>query len=235
MKVRVKFQKEGPVKFVGHLDTLRYFQKSMRRAKIDVAYSEGYSPHMIMSFASPLGVGLTTEGDYFDMELKTSSSSKEMIRRLNNTMAEGIRVLSIRQIPEEKSSNGMALVCACDYLISFREGMGFRDGWKDHVCRFLLQEHIFFEKTTKKGTQEIDIRPLIYQMEVRGKTIFLQLSAGSVNNLKPEIVLDAFSAYLGETFSPYAFLIHRLEIYTDLGKDGEHQLVPLECLGTEIE
>ena len=58
MKVRIKFSKEGPMKFVGHLDTMRYFQKALRRAELPVAFSGGYSPHMIMSFAVPLGVGM---------------------------------------------------------------------------------------------------------------------------------------------------------------------------------
>lgn len=57
MKVRIKFAKTGHMKFVGHLDTMRYFQKAIRRAELPVAFSGGYSPHMIMSFAAPLGVG----------------------------------------------------------------------------------------------------------------------------------------------------------------------------------
>ena len=64
MKVRIKFSKEGPVKFVGHLDTMRYFQKALRRAELPVAFSGGYSPHMIMSFAVPLGVALVAAADY---------------------------------------------------------------------------------------------------------------------------------------------------------------------------
>ena len=52
LKVRVKFAKQGAMKFIGHLDIMRYFQKAIRRADIDVAYSEGFSPHMIMSFAA---------------------------------------------------------------------------------------------------------------------------------------------------------------------------------------
>ena len=66
MKVRIKFTKEGPMKFVGHLDTMRYFQKAIRRAELPIAFSGGYSPHMIMSFAAPLGVGVTSTGEYFD-------------------------------------------------------------------------------------------------------------------------------------------------------------------------
>ena len=59
MKIRIKFRKWGVMKFIGHLDMMRYFQKAVRRAKIDIRYSEGYSPHQIMSFAAPLGVGIT--------------------------------------------------------------------------------------------------------------------------------------------------------------------------------
>ena len=53
MKVRLKFRKYGNMKFIGHLDMMRYFQKAIRRSGIPVCYSEGFSPHMIMSFASP--------------------------------------------------------------------------------------------------------------------------------------------------------------------------------------
>ena len=68
MKVRIKFKKTGIMKFIGHLDVMRYFQKVNRRADVDIAYSGGFSPHQIMSFASPLGLGLTSEGEYLDME-----------------------------------------------------------------------------------------------------------------------------------------------------------------------
>ena len=55
------------MKFIGHLDVMRYFQKAMRRADIPIAFTKGFSPHMIMSFANPLGVGLTSDGEYFDI------------------------------------------------------------------------------------------------------------------------------------------------------------------------
>ena len=63
MKIRIKFAKQGTMKFIGHLDVMRYFQKAMRRADVDIRYSEGFSPHQIMAMASPLGVGLTSVGE----------------------------------------------------------------------------------------------------------------------------------------------------------------------------
>ncbi len=95
------------MKFIGHLDIMRYFQKSIRRANIPIAFSGGFSPHMIMSFAAPLGVGVTSSGEYFDMELTDDSlSSKEMEDRLNATMAEGMKV---NQCPSDSGRKGKCL------------------------------------------------------------------------------------------------------------------------------
>ena len=58
MKIRIKFQKQGTVRFIGHLDVMRYFQKVMRRAEVDIRYSEGFSPHQIMSFAAARSLDL---------------------------------------------------------------------------------------------------------------------------------------------------------------------------------
>ena len=77
MKVRIKFAKSGAMRFIGHLDVMRFFQKAIRRAGIDVAYSEGFSPHQIMSFAAPLGVGLCSNGEYMDIEVKSHAGSAD--------------------------------------------------------------------------------------------------------------------------------------------------------------
>lgn len=82
MKIRIKFRKYGVMKFIGHLDMMRYFQKAMRRAEIDIAYSEGFSPHQIMSFAAPLGVGITSDGEYLDIEVHSTRSSIESVKAL---------------------------------------------------------------------------------------------------------------------------------------------------------
>lgn len=235
MKVRVKFTKNGSMKFIGHLDTLRYFQKAIRRANIPIAYSEGYSPHMIMSFAAPLGVGITSDGEYFDMELTQTETSKELVRRLNAQMADGVTICSIRKIADEKASNAMALVAAADYLVTFREGLALPSGWQDKLADFLNQESIRIMKKTKKSEKEIDILPWIFDMHVQDQGIFMKLSSGSVHNLKPELVLDAFASFLGTSIQPFALQVHRLEIYADRGEDDQRDLVSLENLGGNIE
>ena len=130
MKVRIKFAKTGHMKFVGHLDTMRYFQKAIRRAELPVAFSGGYSPHMIMSFAAPLGVGTTSLGEYFDMELTETVPTKEIEDRLNAVMAEGVSICSARRVEDGKASTAMALVAAADYFIQFREGKEPAADWR---------------------------------------------------------------------------------------------------------
>ena len=78
MKLRIKFRKYGAVRFIGHLDLMRFFQKMIRRADIDIAYSQGFSPHQIMSFAAPLGVGLESNGEYVDVEMNSVTTSMDM-------------------------------------------------------------------------------------------------------------------------------------------------------------
>ena len=235
MKVRIKFAKQGAMKFIGHLDIMRYFQKAVKRAGLDAAYSEGFSTHMIMSFAAPLGVGVTSEGEYFDLELKTPMPSKEAVERLNQVMVEGMEVLSVREVPEGKKGKAMSLVAAADYLVSFREGMEPGKDWKEKVPAFVEQQEIRILKKTKKNEKEVDIKPYIYEMEIRGESIFLKLAAGSVKNTKPELVMEAFYGFCGQEFQPLSLLIHRMEVYGDLGEEGERKLVSLEDLGEEIE
>ena len=85
MKARIKFRKYGVLRFIGHLDVMRYFQTVMRRADIPIAFTGGYSPHMIMSFASPLGIGLTSDGEYLDIELSEPVDSRDAVRRMKET------------------------------------------------------------------------------------------------------------------------------------------------------
>ena len=140
------------MKFIGHLDIMRYFQKVMRRADVDIRYSEGFSPHQIMSFAAPLGVGLESRGEYVDIEVLSTDSSKEMLRRINENMVEGMEALSYKALPDD-AGNAMSLVVAADYEVRFREGYepADLDAFFAGIPTFLEQEEIVIVKKTKKG------------------------------------------------------------------------------------
>ena len=234
MKVRVKFEKLGSMKFIGHLDMMRYFQKAIRRSGIDVAYSSGFSPHMIMSFAAPLGVGVTSSAEYFDMEIQTAIPSQEMVARFNQTMAFGCQVISVREIPDVKASKGMSLVAATDYVIEFREGLAPQSDWPNALEAFMAQTEIVVHKKTKRSETDVDIRPFVYKLTADNDKINIQVASGSAYNLKPEPVIEALYRFMGEEMSPFALKVHRQEVYADVGTDGKRTLVSLESLGENI-
>lgn len=221
------------MKFVGHLDIMRYFQKVMRRANIDIAYSEGFSPHQIMSFALPLGVGITSDGEYLDVEIKTKLTSQEAIKRLNETMAEGIEIVSFRQLSED-NKNAMSIVAAADYEITFREGSKPNADWENKINEFYDREEIIVTKTSKKSVKEVDIKPMIYAIAAKDGKVTMKIATGSVSNLKPELVMQAFCEYIGFEVKEFALIIHRKELFANMGDENNIELIALEEMGEDI-
>lgn len=237
MKIRIKFAKEGAMKFIGHLDMMRYFQKVMRRADVNIRYSEGFSPHQIMSFAAPLGVGITSRGEYVDIEVLSTDSSREMLRRINAAMTEGVEALSYRRLPDSAPS-AMSIVAAADYTLCFREGYE-PDNWENFsagLTEFLKRDSILVKKKTKKGEKETDIRPWIYWLEILpDRRLRMRVASGSAANLKPELVIQAFLKERGEELSEFALQIHRDEVYANCKEEGAPVFCSLEELGEDIE
>lgn len=238
MKIRIKFAKYGAVRFIGHLDVMRYFQKAIRRAGIDVAYSEGFSPHQIMSFAAPLSVGHTSEGEYFDIEVNSFAGREDFLCRLQAVMVEGIDILDVKPLrPGE--GNAMASVAAASYLVAFRDESILPVSWPDELLKFYSQPLIPVIKETKKGEREINLKESIYGLEIRPgcakkgqekipeREIYLLLNASSGGNIKPSFVIDTFFKTLSYELPPFALLVHRLETMQDIGSQEERRLVPL--------
>ncbi len=239
MKVRFKYRRWGVMKFIGHLDMMRYFQKAMRRANIDICYSEGYSPHQIMSFAAPIGVGVTSDGEYFDIEANSMQSSAETLRALNKTMVDGVEVTECVLLPDN-AKNAMSIVAAADYCLYYKEGYPSpltKAGWQEQIrIQFQEAEQFVIVKKTKKSEREVDLKPLVYRFDVEGEEnaprFLLSLSAGSTDNIKPELVLSSLYEKAGLAYNEAAIQIHRLEVYAAEPESGK--LVPLSYFGSEI-
>ena len=260
MNVRMKFSKYSAIKFIGHLDVMRYFQKAIRRAQIDVAYSAGFNPHQVMSFAAPLGVGLTSDGEYIDIEINSMSTKEEMIALLNQQMNEGFLITGFEVLKErelnQKKETAMALVAAADYMVSLKDGYEFmeKEAFCEAFARFYQQESIVIRKKTKKSEKEMDIKPFIYDVwyEDReadrqglahadryenGVNLKMQLATGSVINVKPDLVMEAFCAFIGKEYNTFAFQMHRMETYGNIANTGMsmEEMIEAVAQGKEIK
>lgn len=230
LKLRIKYSKLGNLRFIGHLDVMRYFQKEIRRAGIKVSYSKGYSPHQIISFAAPLAMGVTSDGEYFDGEFDEITTSEDMINALNAVSVDEMRVSEIVLLPDN-AGNSMSVVAASDYVISFNEGNDNEDKLLNAVEDFMAQPEIIILKKTKKSEREENIKPGIMKLDVRDGKIYMLLSTGSVYNLKPDLVMQALCSSAGVDYSFFDYHIHRLETYMD---DDKGELVPLYMAGTRF-
>ncbi|MBQ8627631.1 MAG: DUF2344 domain-containing protein [Agathobacter sp.] len=239
MKIRIKFRKWGCMKFIGHLDMLRFFQKAMRRADVHIRYSEGFSPHQIMSFAAPLGVGITSDGEYFDIEVHSTKSTKEMLADINATMVDGVEVTGYVALPDN-AKTAMSIVTAADYVLSYKDGYESPysiEEWDAKIDELFTSKDSFtIIKKTKKSEKEMDLKPLVYDfkvMEQDGKPAFyINVSTGSVDNIKPELLLSSMYEKLGLEYKEEAIAIHRLDVYATDEKSGKH--ISLLDMGTLI-
>ncbi len=222
VSVRFKFSRKGPVRYIGHLDMLRYFQKAVMRSGLPARYSEGFHPHQIMSFAYPLGVSMETEGDYMDLDMTEELPEEEMLMRLNAVMNEGISV-SRATILKDNAENAMALVAAADYRL------GISEGWEEAaeaVDKIMSCKEILIDggetKRGKKPKAPKDIRAGILDMHAEDDGyVFMRLLSGSAMNVRPADVFDKLNEAAGGKL--YCDCICRLEIYAK--KDDS--LIPL--------
>lgn len=208
---RIKFNRIGPMCYTGHLDMMRYMQKAVMRAGLDVTYSKGYHPHQIMSFAYPLGVGMETHGDYVDLDLNSyqetifedekeydalliSSICSQIKDDFNRVLEDGTSVLSVSLVPD-KALNAMASVSAASYTVSVDDCSLSSENIND----FLKQETIVVRKEGKKGDILKDIKPGIFELHLcePGK-IYMLLNSGSSLNIKPADLVLALEEFLGK-------------------------------------
>lgn len=234
MKLRVKFSKHGVLRFIGHLDVMRYFQKAIRRAGIDISYSTGFSPHQIMSFAAPLGVGLESNGEYMDIEVNSLTSSQQFLSDLNAQMVDGIKILEVKLLPDN-AGNAMASVAAAKYTIKFREELFPIFLNETSFNNYINKDEIIITKKTKKSESTFDMKPYVYECSYNDadKSISMLVDASSSGNIKPSLVIKAFYELNNAELDEYALLVTREETYTNIGNEEHRDLKPLNYVGSD--
>lgn len=224
MKIRIKFEKDGVMRYIGHLDIMRYFQKAMRRGEIDICYTTGFSPHQIMSFAAPLGVGHISFGEYFDIETKGTLTPLEIKEQLNTVMVPGVRIANVIELPEG-AKNAMASVAAARYFVEPKDTVLSKPDFESKKDEFLNQTEILVTKQTKKQELTMDIKPHIYEWIVRDNGVEMLVDASSSGNIKPTLALEAYLNYIGETMDPIQYQITKIDTFI---RDEQGVLKPLD-------
>ena len=226
MKVRLKFSKQARIKFVGHLDLLRLFQRVIKSARIPIAYSQGFNPHSLMYFAQALSVGITSAGEYMDLHLEKDVPPQWIKERMNEVLPEGLEIHKVNVLAEN-SKSCMSLVDASSYEIRIDKNLDDKD-FLLMANEFYQQKEIPVTRSSRKKKRIINIKEFIYDLSLKEKEfcyiIGVTLAAGSRKNLNANLFIQSFlDAYqLDKTYE-----IHRLELFS-LQEDS---LVPLWEIG----
>jgi len=227
-KIRVRFTRGEAVKFIGHLDIMKVFERAIRRSSLPIAYSKGFNPHPQMVFGLPLAVGVTSDAEYADFELDGEMDAAEFMNRLNESLPEGIRITAASY--KNTKENIMASIAAADYEIDiFLEEPVPAASVSEKINRLLEQDSITVQKESKGEIREINIKPLILRVsveEIKEKPagyedfetslrIAAGFKAGSNANLKPDLFIKALAEHAGIVAE--AFRVHRRALYVEKG------------------
>lgn len=199
--IRICFKVKEPCRFVSHLDKMRSIERAIRRAKLPIAYSQGFNQRPRFSFGPPLPVGLTSDAEYADFHLAEYQDAVLMKEAFNQVLPTGFEVVEAINLPAGTKTL-MSVIHAARYSFSFLKTPTFIN---ERVQALLDSKDFVITKHTKKGLRKQDIRSLIYKLELGEdeSQLFLECACGSRNNLRPMDLLTPLNIALTDV------LIHR--------------------------
>jgi radical SAM-linked protein len=171
-KIICKYSKTGYLKYISHLDVLRFIQRSVKRAGINAKYSEGFNPHMKTSFGYPLSLGIESIGEYFELELNENIEPELFKERMNSVMPKEMQI-----IKADYSNDAESLMKRCAYaryLISIEHN--FDENKLNEYFEEMLTEGVIYKR------QKMNKKNKLVTKELNTKELIDYLKAESINN-----------------------------------------------------
>ena len=203
MKIIASFYKHDNIRFVSHLDMQRLFQRAFRRAELPLAYSNGFNPHPLLSFATALSVGYTSDCEYFEVELTEKLEPEYFLEKVNSVLPDGVKIISAFDAGETKTSL-TALMRSAEYTVK----LDFDEKPDPEMLKNAVNKQMSGEinvmKKTKGGIKQVNIRPSVLNFNVSSQeetrvslniTGVLTASGG----LPLELLLGSFYEIAGQT------------------------------------
>ncbi|MBR5808737.1 MAG: TIGR03936 family radical SAM-associated protein [Clostridia bacterium] len=205
----LKYSRDERVKYISHLDFIRTFHRTVRRAGLLMSFSQGFNPHPVMTIAMPLSVGVTSDSEYIKIGFQEDYAETEIMEKLNKAFPVGFKILAARKT--EGKELDFAKLDRAIYDVELEWSGNSFDAQK-----FLGNKELTVMKKSKSGEKEADIRPYIHEFQVTSQsddkmTITMCLASGNNYNLKPDTVISAMEKYT-DGFKVDFFATHRAKI-----------------------
>ena len=217
--VRVKYCKDGPIKYISHLNLAQVFTRTIRRAGIPVVISNGFNPRFRISFGPPLPLGISSTSEYLDIRIKEEIKIEELTERLNLVLPQGLKIFQAKIIPSSADSL-VKVIDTASYIITLKikekasdfasknqeeELRELKQEIKKYNKRFLNLNEIKVEKQTKNGSKRVDIKPSILEVKVQNfqhpiLKLGLEIRIGQQGNLNPRYAAIAWISNFADNF-----------------------------------
>lgn len=207
MRIRITFSKQGALRYTGHLDLHKLWERAARRVELPLAYSQGFHPQPKMNLAAALPLGFSSRCEVLDMRLEHEIPLEDLSQRLNDTLPSGIHVAEIEQV-DERAPALQTQVASAEYEVRMIES-AFPSELKRKIESVMAAESIVRTRREK----EYDLRPLIEELNILEsdgllseqeqapavQKIFMRLAAREGATGRPEEVLDVLGIAFEET------------------------------------
>ena len=226
MRILGVFEKSERVRHIGHLDIQRAVQRGLRRSGLPVSYSNGFNPHIQVTFASALSTGACGKREIMDVKMAEETDADIFLERMKQAMPPELKIISARSV-DDRHPALMASLKAAEYEILIRDPLQAQR-ILDALPKMLEMEVIPAIRKTKSGQKETDIRPLIHQLRGKGNTIYATLALTETEACKPTMLMESLKRAAGiPEEEGVRILVTRNRL---LGEDETGELRPLETL-----
>jgi len=199
MRILITFSKLGALRYTGHLDLHKLWERAARRAELPLAYSQGFHPQPKMNIAAALPLGFSSRCEVLDMRLEHEISLDGLREKLQATLPTGIQVMNVESI-DERAPTLQTQVLSAEYEVSLPSpSTSLRTDFGSEVKRKI--ESVLESESivrTRRG-KEYDLRPLIEALDLVDGKIFMKLAAREGATGRPEEVLDVLGIAFEDT------------------------------------
>jgi radical SAM-linked protein len=165
-RMRVTFATDDTVKYVGHLDMARAWERAIRRARLPLAYTQGFNPQARLHFAAALPVGFTGQAELVDVFLDAALEPADFLARLAPALPAGIQLIRAEPVPREWPSL-QAAVCAARYQVEV-ETAEADAAFAERLTAFMARPEAWRERRRGKEVARYDLRPLVQSLTYTG-------------------------------------------------------------------
>lgn len=192
-RFRVWFRKGDRVRYISHLDVLRAWERSIRRAGLPLSYSQGFTPHPRLAFASPLPLGFTSEAEIMDVSLDSRVELRDFQDRLAAETTADLAILRVEEIPTTAPAPQAAMLWA-DYTADI-PGLSLAEA-QAAIATFLARESLpWTEERKEKASRSYDLRRAVATLSAEpldaGVRVTMRLQADGEVTARPEQLLAA--------------------------------------------